>query len=102
MLYLFLTYALLFNIHASPAFMGYVSNSKGEPIVGATVEITGPNYQEQAPTDVDGYGLVYLNEAITGDICMILVSAKGYVSLRDTIVFSRDTLIEYTLKRAGE
>ncbi len=99
MFYLFLTCAWL---AAAPAFMGYVANSRGEPIVGAIISIKGPNYEVDGPTDAEGYGMIYLNEAIAGDTCHVLVSARGYVSFKDTIVMTRDTFVEYRLRRVGE
>jgi len=99
MLYLLLTYALLLTSPASPAFMGYVADSEGKPLIAATIKITGPSYTEAAPTDVEGFGMIYLIEANPGDTCAVLVSAKGYLSMHDTIVVRSDTFVEYRLKK---
>lgn len=80
--------------------MGYVADNEGKPLIGATIKITGPNYTETAPTDVDGFGMIYLIEANPGDTCTVLVSAKGYLSIKDTIVVRSDTFVEYRLQKA--
>jgi hypothetical protein len=91
----------MFNVPTSQAFMGYVADSMGRPLIEATIKITGPNYTETAPTDLAGFGMIYLIEANPSDKCTVLVSAKGYRAIHDTIVVSSNTFARYRMQKVA-